>query len=269
MNTGPMLELFKRTKPVIGMIHLAALPGAPRYAGSLAEVRERALRDAEALARGGVQALTMENFGDAPFYPGRVPASVVANMTAIAGELRRRFDLPLGINVLRNDGISALSIAAAVGAAMIRVNVLCGAQVTDQGVIAGIAHDLLRERALLSAQHVLILADVGVKHATPLGLPRPLPDEVHDVVQRGGADAVIATGSATGAAARLEALAEMKHAAGDTPVLVGSGISASNIGEYARHADGFIVGTSLKVDGVSDGPVDVQRVRALMAAARR
>ncbi|HXD50949.1 MAG TPA: BtpA/SgcQ family protein, partial [Burkholderiales bacterium] len=136
-------------KIVIGMLHLPPLPGAPLFDGNLKRIRDSVLRDAETLATGGVHGLMMENFGDVPFYPDRVPASVVAQMTALACEVRGRVDLPLGINVLRNDGRSALAVAHACGASFIRVNVLCGARVADQGLIQGIAHDLLRERALL------------------------------------------------------------------------------------------------------------------------
>src|SRR5688572_10733427 len=104
-------------KPVIGMLHLAPLPGSPLYGGSLSAIAEAVLRDAQLLAEGGVNGLMIENFGDTPFFPGRVPAHVVAHMTAIAGEVRRFVpNLPLGINVLRNDGLSALAVAHAVGA---------------------------------------------------------------------------------------------------------------------------------------------------------
>src|SRR2546430_14170914 len=164
-----MLSLWPAaTEPVIGMLHLPPLPGSPAYdlAGGMAALREAVLRDADALAAGGIHALMLENFGDVPFYPGRVPAHTVAAMTALAADVRQRFpELPLGINVLRNDGQSALAIAAAVGAHFIRVNVLCGARVADQGLLQGIAHDLLRDRALLRAQHVKIFADIDVKHS--------------------------------------------------------------------------------------------------------
>src|SRR5438067_2116303 len=116
-------------KPIIGMLHLDALPGSPLYAGSTQKLREVILDDARKLADGGVHGLMIENFGDTPFFPGRVPSHVVAHMTAIAAEVKRVVpNLPLGINVLRNDGLSALSIAHAVGADYIRVNVLCGAR---------------------------------------------------------------------------------------------------------------------------------------------
>lgn len=265
-------SLFASTpasKPVIGMVHLPPLPGSPGCAGDLAAVVEHALRDAEALLSGGVHALLLENFGDAPFYPRRVPRHVVACMTAVGLRIRERFDVPLGVNVLRNDGESALAIAQAVGAAFIRVNVLCGARVTDQGIVEGIAHRLLRLRARLGARQIQIFADVNVKHSAPLGQPRPLEDEVADLIRRGGADALVVSGAATGAAADVNELRRVKSAAGNTPVLVGSGVSVENVAAYLPHADGFIVGTSLKVDGVVTNLVDVTRVKALSALVAR
>lgn len=264
MSANPLLSILGR-KPVIGMVHLRPLPGAPLAKGDLAPVIEAALADAEALAAGGCHALMMENFGDVPFYPGPVPATVVAVMTRIAVEIKRRTRLPLGINVLRNDGLSALAIAVAAGAEFIRVNVLTGARVTDQGLIQGIAHDLLRERAKLGAESVAILADVDVKHSAPLAA-RPLADEVKDAVVRGLADGLVVSGAGTGLATDPAKVAEVKRAAGGHPVFIGSGVTAANLAALKAHADGFIVGTALKVDGRPTSAVDVAKVKALLAA---
>lgn len=255
------------TKPLIGMLHLLPLPGAPR-AAALATIRTRLLEDAEALVSGGCHALMMENFGDSPFFPGAVPAHVVAAMTALAQDVRREHDVPLGINVLRNDGVSSLGIAQAIGAAFIRVNVLTGARVTDQGVIQGIAHELLRERARLGAEEIKILADVDVKHSAALA-PRPLADEIADTFGRGMADAVIVSGSGTGSGVDPIKLQEAKAAAGNRPVLLGSGVTTETLATLWHHADGFIVGTSLKQSGVSTGPVDKARVKAMVQAHKK
>lgn len=251
------------SRPVIGMLHLPPLPGSPRFVGSLEEFRSAIVRDAAALVEGGVHGLMIENFGDVPFYPGRVPAHVVATMTALAMEVRRKFDVPLGVNVLRNDGQSALAVAHAVDAQFIRVNVLCGARVADQGLIQGIAHDLLRERALLGATGIKILADVDVKHSAPLA-ERALADEVEDTVERGLADAVIVSGTGTGKATDPAHVAAVKAAARGASVFVGSGVSAETIEQYLPHADGFIVGTAFKNDRDPKNPVDVRRVKAFM-----
>jgi membrane complex biogenesis BtpA family protein len=253
---------------VIGMLHLPALPGSPRYAGDVKSIRDRVLADAKALRDGGVHGLMLENFGDVPFFTTDVPKHVVAQITAIACTVREAVpDLPLGINVLRNDGCAALGVAAACGAQFVRVNVLCGARVTDQGVIQGIAAELLRLRAQLDAGHVKIFADVDVKHSAPLAA-RPLEDEVHDTVLRGLADALIVSGAGTGKATDPGKLADVKRFAGGTPVFVGSGVTDATARDLATHADGLIVGTSLKRGGDVDAAVDVGRVRKLIELLR-
>ena len=255
-------------KPVVGMLHVPALPGAPRHAGDVAEIQASVLRDADALASGGVHGLMLENYGDVPFFPARVPTHVVAHMTALAVDVRGRFpQLPLGINVLRNDGRSALAVAHAAGAQFIRVNVLCGARVTDQGLIQGIAHDLLRDRALLGAmESVRIFADVDVKHSAPLA-QRPLEVEVSDTLHRGLADALIVSGSGTGQATDPGHVAAARAAAGGAaPVFVGSGVGA--VADYLPHADGFIIGSAFKRGGDASQPVEVARVHELMSRLR-
>jgi membrane complex biogenesis BtpA family protein len=224
------LSFLKSRRPVIGMIHLRPLPGSPRFDGDLTAICDAALRDAAALAEGGVAGLMMENFGDVPFFPGRAEAHVVAAMTALACAVRRAVELPLGINVLRNDGQSALAIAVAAGAQFIRVNVLCGARVTDQGVINGIAHDLLRDRAMLDARAVAIMADVDVKHSAALAA-RPLAEEVADTVQRGMADALIVSGTGTGKATDPLQVKAARQAAAATPLFVGSGVDVTTVGQ--------------------------------------
>ena len=252
---------------LIGMLHLPALPGSPRFEGRVEALREQVLRDAESLVVGGMTHLMIENFGDAPFFPHSVPAITLTHMTAIAEQVRSRFGVRIGINVLRNDGCGAMAVAHASGADFIRVNVLCGARVTDQGIVTGIAHDLLRLRATLRAEHIAILADVDVKHSAALA-PRPIEDEVRDLIGRGGADAVIVSGSATGQAVDRTMLARVTQAAGATPVLIGSGAEIETIGSLLNDAAGAIVGTSLKRNGCVSDPVDVDRVREFMAAIR-
>jgi membrane complex biogenesis BtpA family protein len=222
------------------------------------------LRDAEALAGGGVDGLLLENFGDAPFYPGQVPSATVAQLTRIAMEVRMRFNVPLGINVLRNDGLAALSIAAAADAQFIRVNILAAARLTDQGIIEGQAHELLRRRRHLNAPAIQILADVDVKHSAPLA-ERSLADETADLVHRAGADGLIVSGSGTGQKTDVADLPTVKHAAAGRPVFVGSGVTVDNVAGYASLADGLIVGTSFKANGDVRQPVDPLRVKELLA----
>jgi len=257
-------RLFPRGKPLIGMVHLAPLPGSPGWGGDWRRVLNRALEDAERLVAGGMDGLLVENFHDVPFFPGRTPAATVAAMAVIADRLAERFpDTPLGVNVLRNDGLSALELAAAVPAVrFIRVNVLCGAMLTDQGIIQGIAHLLLRRRRELGLE-TAILADVQVKHAAPLA-PRSLLEDARDTLLRGGADALIASGAATGRPVDFAQLIELRGAAGDAPLLAGSGVSPENLPGILRIADGAIVGSWLKERGDVHRPVDPERVRRLV-----
>ncbi|MGO9241444.1 MAG: BtpA/SgcQ family protein [Bryobacteraceae bacterium] len=259
-------------KPVIGVLHVPALPGSPRSVLSFSDIRDWVMRDAEAYwANGvralGVDALLLENFGDAPYYPERVPAETVAFMTSLACHVRSRFDLPLGINILRCDGESALAIAEASGAEFIRVATYSGARVADQAVLQGKAHQIQRLKRELGSQ-IAVFADVMVRHsATTLG-GRTLEDVVEDTVERALADAVIVSGPATATAPGLLPLQAARVAAKNTRVFDGSGVREETIQAVLEVADGAIVGTAFKVDGVVTNPVDPERVRRFMDAAR-
>ena len=188
-------------------------------------------------------------------------------MTACVLAVRAAFPaLHLGVNVLRNDGISALEIAHVTGARVIRVNVLTGARVTDQGVIEGDSAALLRRRRDLGA-NVDVWADVDVKHSAALA-PYPLEQEVHDLVLRALASAVLVTGEGTGKSVDTEKLARVKDAAGDVPVLVASGATIESLSALAKHADGVIVGSALRKNGRAGGSVDEETAGAFAHAFR-
>jgi len=259
-----MTDLFNQERrALIGVVHLKALPGAPGSKGSLAAVLEGAALDARRLAEGGADAIIVENFGDTPFYAGPVPSETIAAMAIAVREVREAAaGLEVGVNVLRNDARGALGICAATEASFLRVNVLCGAAATDQGIISGEAADLLRERARI-APDVRIFADVHVKHATPIG-DANLVESAIETVERGGADAVILTGSRTGSPPEVEELVAVRERIGDHPILVGSGLDVRNAPGLLEHVSGAIVGSSLKEAGVHS-PVDAQRVADLRA----
>ncbi|HAX25945.1 MAG TPA: phosphorybosylanthranilate isomerase [Chloroflexi bacterium] len=246
---------------LIGVVHLPPLPGSPRSHQGLDECLAWARRDARALLEGGADGVIIENFHDVPFFSDSVPSITVAAMTAICRELRADIPVEIGVNVLRNDASAALAIAVASGADFIRVNVHSGAMLTDQGIITGRAAETLRLRRALNAEHIRIFADVLVKHAVPLG-SQSMERAVADAVERGLADAVIVTGTATGSAALPEDV-RRAVAATSAPIYVGSGISDANVTDYVPPAAGVIVGSWLKVDGLVANPVDVARVRAL------
>jgi membrane complex biogenesis BtpA family protein len=260
-------EAFFARKPALGMVHLAPLPGSPRYGGRMESVLEAALADARALAAAGFDGLIVENMGDAPFFPDEVPPETVAALAVALAALRREVPLPLGVNVLRNDARAALGIAAATGASFIRVNVHTGAAVADQGLLFGRAHETLRRRAAI-APGVAIMADLRVKHARPLGGDAPLDLLAEETVSRGLADALIVTGPTTGRPVALDDLATARRGARGAPVLAGSGVTAASAAAIAREADGVIVGTSLKRGGRVEAPVDPALASAFIAAWR-
>ena len=247
------------------MVHLLPLPGSPRYGGSMAAVLEAARRDASALVEGGADAVMLENFGDVPFYSSETPRITASGVTAAAISVREVLAgrVAFGVNVLRNDARTALAVGAVTGADFLRVNVLCGARVTDQGVIEGEAATLLRERQLFHVEQLQIWADVDVKHSAPLA-PRPIAEEVADTVRRGLADTLIVSGGGTGLPTDPAKVKAVRKAAGShVPILVGSGVDPESAPELLRHASGLIAGTWLKEDGDVARPVDPKRVRRL------
>lgn len=267
---------FEGPRALVGAVHLQPLPGSPLWevAGrpSLEAIVSRAVSDAEAYLTAGCQGVIVENFGDAPFFK-RAPLETVACLTRCArAVVEAAGSQPVGVNVLRNDGHAALAIALAVGARFVRVNVLSGAAVTDQGLIEGEAATLLRLRAALgsgagSASPIALLADVHVKHAEPLA-GGSLTTAAQDTAKRGLADALIVSGSGTGYAPSPERLREARAAAPETPLWLGSGLSVENCAELAPLLDGAIVGSAAEVAGKAGNPVDPARARAVVEAWR-
>ena len=261
--------VFDHEYPVIGMVHLPPLPGAPGYDGPRRRIHDCAIADARTLKAGGVDAILVENFGDAPFHPTEVPPHVVAEMTALTGTVAECADVPVGVNVLRNDAVAAISVAAAAGAAFVRVNVHVGTAATDQGILEGRAHETLRLRERIDAS-VAILADVYVKHATPLD-DASVAERARETVERGMADGLIVSGSGTGEGTDPtdveRVAAATAHLERDVPVFVGSGVQPGTVrNHFEAGADGLIVGTALKRDGVTTNPVSLDAVRAVVEA---
>lgn len=268
MERISLSDFFPAVRPIVGMVHLLPLPGAPRWGGSMDAVLERALADAQALVAGGVDGLLVENFLDAPFHPEAVPAETTAAMAVVVRAVVRAAPagLGVGVNVLRNDAAAALGVAAATGARFIRVNVHTGVMLADQGWLHGRAHETLRLRARLGAP-VAILADVLVKHAAP---PAPLdPAQVaRDTWERGLADGLIVSGTGTGAPTDRARIRAIKEAVPAAPVWIGSGLTPENAADLLLAADGAIVGSSLAREGRAGGGIERARVDRLMEAVR-
>ena len=260
-----MKSLFStQHKILVGVVHLQPLPGSPRWRGDLEAVIDFAVNDARSYERGGAHALFIENFGDVPFTRGCVAPETIAAMAAAGRAIRQAVKLPVGFNVLRNDACAALALCAVCGGEFIRVNVHCGAMLTDQGLIEGNAYETLRYRQRICPE-TRIFADVHVKHAVPLG-NWSIADAARDTVERGLADALIVSGAGTGLAADLADVERVRRTCPATKILLGSGVSLENFRNFLPVADGFIVASSLKLNGRLANPVDPRRVAALARA---
>ena len=262
-------ELFPVSKPVIGVIHLAPLPGAPRYTGDpVAAIYAAAVRDARVLADGGVDGIMIENASDMPFArPEDIGPETVAALTAACVEVRAAVDTPIGITCVANGVVPALAVAKAGGARWVRANQWVNAYVANEGFLNGPAPAAARYRAAIGAKDVKILADVHVKFgAHAITADRGISEQATDA-EWFDADVLIATGTRTGSPTRPEEVDEVR-AGTNLPVLVGSGLGPEQVGALFRAADGAIVGQWLKEGGVWWNPVDPARVERLMTAVR-
>lgn len=259
---------WKSGKPLVGVIHLLPLPGSPEWGGRMEPVLERAVEEAGILEAGGFDGLLVENFQDAPFYPGAVPPETVSAMTLAVSRIRQAVEIPVGINVLRNDADAALSVAVVTGAGFIRVNVHTGSMFTDQGLLQGEAHRTLRKRRALGAS-VSILADVLVKHATPPP-GSVLETAARDAWFRGRADGIILTGTETGARVDVDEIRRVREALPSRGrIWVGSGATPETVEGLLQVADGIIVGSALQDQGRAGGGILPERVADFISAAKR
>lgn len=269
LQINDLADIFRTPKPVIGMVHCWPLPGAPGYTGyGIQTIIDHALRDAYALAEGGCDGIIVENMWDIPFRagPNIQPESVAAH-AVVAAAVKREINLPMGINLVHNGGVTLLGIAIASGAEFIRVCMFTGAGVWDAGEWdEGCAADLMRRRKELHAEHIKLIADVDKKHSVRF----PGIDLATHIewTRFFGADALIVSGRMTGDAPDLEKVREAKRLSGDRPLLIGSGADERNIEAFMSVADGVIVGSSIKEEGRCENPVDPARLGRLIAAAR-
>lgn len=257
-------EVFVEPKPLIVVVHLPPLPGSPLYKGDFESIVAAAITDSKVAAESGADGIIIENFGDKPFREHASKATVAA-MAVIARRVSEEVDVPIGINVLRNDGEAAVAVAHVSGASFVRVNAYVELVASDQGLLRPQAWDVQMTKRILGC-NVAVFADIQVKHGYSLTFDRHT-DAARAAVTRGLADAVIVTGRETGTPPPPEVVAEVKRAV-SAPVLVGSGITPSNL-EFYKEADGFIVGTYLHEEGQIGRPLDPMRVKKLALLVRK
>ncbi len=270
MSTGAEARpLLGVDHPLIGMVHVAALPATPRARLSVSALVAQAAAEARDLAAGGVDAVLIENMHDLPYLKGQVGPEIVAAMTAVGVAVRAAMDLPLGVQVLAGANHEALAVALACEAAFVRVEGFAYAHVADEGLMeTAAAGPLLRYRRAIGAEQVAIWADVKKKHAShSITADLDLAETAHGA-EFAGADALVVTGSSTGVATASDDLATARGGCA-LPVLVGSGTAVDGLAAQWPVADGFIVGSALKQEGSWQNPVEPARVRAFADAVRR
>ena len=262
--------LFGRSKAVIGVIHLPALPGSPGYDGAdIDAIIAIALGEAELYRAGGLDGMIVENHGDIPFAkPDRLGPETAACMAVITRAVRVATGMPVGVNVLANGAIQALAVAKASGAAFVRVNQWANAYVANEGFIEGPAAEATRYRAWLQARGVKVFADVHVKHGAHAIMADRSVGEMAGDAEFFDADVAIATGQRTGDAASIDELRGI-GAGTSLPVVVGSGVDPDNVGEILANGSGVIVASCLKRDGVWWNGVCPDRVAVFMRAVAR
>ena len=258
-------RLFKSRKPIIGMIHLRALPGTPASFQTLREIETQALREANIYRESGVDGVMLENMHDTPYLRGRVGPEIVAAMAIVARSVKAASGLPCGVQILAAANIEAIAVAHAAGLDFIRAEAFAFAHVADEGMMESSAAELLRYRKMIGAEQVQVWTDVKKKHSSHAITSDIGIGETAHAVEFMRGDAVIITGLVTGDAPKAEDVLEVKTAT-TLPVLLGSGITAANAGEFRSVADGFIVGSEFKVGGHWTAKVDPKRVQNFMKA---
>jgi len=263
-----MTSLFTQSKPVVGVIHVGALPGTPRNTKTVAELVKEARHEAAIYREAGIDGLIIENMHDVPYLRGEVGPEIVAAMTAIAKEVKEEFRLPVGIQILAGANLEAVAVAHAADLDFIRAEGYAYAHVADEGIIQSSAAKLLRYRRMIGATRVQVWSDVKKKHSAHAITADVSLGETVETVEFMGADCVIVTGNVTGQAPLKADVREAKSNC-RIPVFLGSGITADNISDFFEEADGFIVGSHFKVDGHWANTIDPKRVERFMEKVRR
>ncbi len=255
---------FAHAPALLGCVGARPLPGCHAYAGEpVAEIREAAVRDAVAMAEGGLDGIILQDIGNLP-VPRRARPETVAMMTALGLAIREAVSLPLGVSLLEEDPSAALAIARAIGAGFVRIKVYVGAMVGAEGIAEGGALEALEARRRLGDPLIELWADVHDRTRVPLG-EMSLEEAAWDAVWFGKADGLIVTGRTVEQS--LEWIRRVRARTG-ARIWIGGSVSPENVREVAPEVDGIIVATSLKVGHDLLRPVDPQAVRRLVTALR-
>jgi uncharacterized protein len=262
-----LTSLFPDPKPIIGMIHVGALPGTPAGRLSIDEIITQAAREAVSYRDCRIDGLIIENMHDVPYLRGSVGPEIVAAMAVIGQRVKQESRLPTGIQILAGANIEAMAVAHTAGLDFIRAEGYAFAHIADEGLIESSAARLLRYRRMIGAERVQIWADVKKKHSSHAITADISLGATAEAIEFMGGDTVILTGKVTGDPPRLQDVQEVvAHC--NLPVILGSGIDSDNISEFYQAADGFIIGSYFKVDGHWANEVDFIRVEKFISSLR-
>ena len=266
-GTSDLLRaLFGTAKPIIAMLHARALPGRPRHVTTrgLKPIKEALARDLDALQRAGVDGLLFCNEADLPYLLATGPETAAA-MAALVGELTSKIHVPFGIDIVW-DPAASLAVARATGASFVR-EVFTGVYESDLGLMRPRFGNVKAGQTRIGAEGVKVFANITPEFASSPGR-RTAAQRARGAVYL-GVDAVLITGPITGLPTDMAELRAAKAAVPETPVLASTGVTAGTVSEILNVADGVIVGTHLKRDGVTWNPVDPARAARFMAAATK
>ena len=250
-------------KQVYGMVHVGALPGTPRYQGSMSAIITKAVYEAELLLNSGFNGIILENMHDLPYLNRQLGAEIIAGMTTVCGAVRSITDCEIGIQVLAGANKAALAIASVCELDFIRAEGYIFSQISDEGMMNGDAGELQRYRRLIGAEEVRIYCDIKKKHSAHAITADIDIAEMAKAAEFFLADGVIVTGISTGSPADKAELESVGKAV-NCPVMIGSGLTFANMEKYWDLADGFIIGSYLKIDGLWSNDLDAERCRLLM-----
>lgn len=255
--------IFAQAKPIIGMVHIQALPGTPMHRYSVTEMVAMAVREAQVYEGLGLDGIILENMHDIPYLNKSVGPEITSAMTAVGCAVRQAVKIPVGIQILAAANQEALAVALAADLQFIRAEGFVYGHIADEGYLESCAGVLLRYRKQIGAEHIAVFTDIKKKHSAHSITNDVTIGETASAAEFFLSDGLIVTGSATGKEILINDLIETKKHS-SLPVLTGSGITIDNLEKYWPLADGFIVGSHFKEDGIWSNPLSEQRIRAFI-----
>jgi len=256
-------RILNCNKPVIGVIHVDALPGTPWYKGNVKTIINKAIKETKVYQNSGVDAIIIENMHDVPYLKKTAGHEISTLMSVIGYEIKNSAGLQCGIQILAGANKQALAAANSAGLDFIRAEGFVFAHVADEGIMESDAGELLRYRKQIGADNILIFTDIKKKHSSHSITSDVSIAETAKAAEFFLSDGIIVTGPSTGEEANVDELKSVREST-LLAIMIGSGITSDNIENFYELADGFIVGSYFKKDGLWKNEVDSERVKKLI-----